>query len=95
MILERFNSIVFVGDDIAQSIYAAFNVLLREDFALGSLKYWAMTDEGWTRCKCDSQFVDTECRGYAVKSKDDLKMNEASERKGSPYFCDSQSSVPL
>lgn len=88
MILERFNTIVFVGDDIAQSIYAAFNILLREDLALGSLKYWAMTDEGWTRCKCDNQFVNSECQGYAINSRDDLKKNEAGKRKGSPYICE-------
>lgn len=89
MILERFNAIVFVGDDIAQSIYAAFNILLREDLALGSLQQWLMTDEERTKCKCDNQFINSECSRYAIKNRDDLKKNEVGERRGNPYFCES------
>lgn len=89
MILERFNAIVFVGDDIAQSIYAAFNILLREDLALGSLQQWLMTDEERLKCKCDNQFLNNECRGYAIKNIDEVKKNEAGDRKGNPYFCQS------
>jgi hypothetical protein len=90
MILERFNAIVFVGDDVAQSIYAAFNILLREDLALGSLQQWLMTDDERIKCKCDNQFLNNECQGYAIKSIDEVKKNDAGERKGNPYFCESK-----
>lgn len=89
MLLERFNAVVFIGDDIAQSIYSAFNILLREDLALGSLQQWLMTEEERARCKCNNQFIDNDCRGHAIKSIDEVKKNEAGDRKGSPYFCES------
>jgi hypothetical protein len=38
MILERFNAIIFLGGDIAQTIYTAFNILLRKDLAVGGLR---------------------------------------------------------
>ncbi|KAE8445484.1 hypothetical protein EG329_013374 [Mollisiaceae sp. DMI_Dod_QoI] len=88
IILERFNAIVFVGDEVAQSIYAAFNILLREDLALGSLQQWIMTEEERMKCKCDNQFINSECQRYAIKSIDEVRKNEASGRKGSPYLCE-------
>lgn len=90
MILERFNTIVFVGDEIAQSIYTAFNILLREDLALGGLQQWIMIDQDRKNCKCDNQFLNVDCFGYAIKNRDEVKKNEIDgDRKGSPYFCDS------
>lgn len=89
MIIERFNTIIFIGDDLAQSIYAAFNILLREDLAFGSLKRGIMTDEDRLKCKCDNQFTNSECRGYAIKNIDEGKKEKASYRKGNPYLCES------
>ncbi|CZS99445.1 uncharacterized protein RAG0_07766 [Rhynchosporium agropyri] len=88
MILGRFNAITFIGDDITQSIYRAFNILLREDLALGSLQQWIMSDEEKAKCRCHSQFLNTECQSFAIESINDVKKNEGSDRKGSPYFCD-------
>ncbi|KAH9212497.1 hypothetical protein DL95DRAFT_426527 [Leptodontidium sp. 2 PMI_412] len=90
MVIERFNAITFVGDDIAQSIYSAFNILLREDLALGGLQQWTMSDEDKAKCRCHNQFLDIECQRFAVKSSDDVKKNDSGDRKGSPYFCDSE-----
>jgi hypothetical protein len=91
MILERFNTIVFVGDEIAQSIYAAFNILLREDLGLGGLQEWIMTDQNRSNCKCDNQFLNQDCLRYAIKKSDEVKKNKAgSDRKGSLYFCESR-----
>jgi hypothetical protein len=88
MILERFNAIAFVGDELVQSIYAAFNVLLREDLALGGLQQWIITDQDRLNCKCDNQFLIPECTGYAIKNRDEVRKNEGGgDRKGSPYFC--------
>lgn len=85
MILERFNAVVFVGDELAQSVYAAFNIFLREDLALGGLQQWTMTDQDRLNCKCDNQFLNPECTGYAIKHRDEVKKNDA--KKGSPYSC--------
>ena len=84
MILERFNTIVFIGDSTAQTIYAALNILLREDLALGGLQQWMMNDQDRAACKCDNQFLSGDCLGYAVKSSEEVKKN----RKESPYFCE-------
>lgn len=87
MILERFNAITFVGEDLAQSVYAAFNILLRENLALGGLQQWIMSDEDKAKCRCDNQFLDIECQRFVIKSSEDAKKNDGGDRKGSPYFC--------
>ncbi|KAK0102470.1 hypothetical protein ONS95_006089 [Cadophora gregata] len=87
MIVGRFNAITFVGDDLAQSIYAAFNILLREDLALGGLQQWIMSDEDKTKCRCHNQFLDIKCQRFAINTSEDAKKNEGGDRKGSPYYC--------
>ncbi|KAE9375379.1 hypothetical protein N431DRAFT_436863 [Stipitochalara longipes BDJ] len=86
MILERFNAISFIGDELVQSVYAAFNILLREDLSLGGLQQWIMSDQDRKNCKCDGQFLNLECTGYGMKNRDALKKNSR-DQKGSPYFC--------
>jgi len=44
MILERFDTVVFIGDTMLRSIYGAFNILLRQNQALGALSQWEMSD---------------------------------------------------
>ncbi|KAI9869407.1 MAG: hypothetical protein M1813_000196 [Trichoglossum hirsutum] len=70
MILERFDAIIFLGDNMVRSIYSAFNILLRENAALGALKQWEMSDAERSACRCDNQFAKGECAmkgpgGYA------------------------------
>ncbi len=86
MILERFNMIVFVGDELVHSVYTAFNILLREDLALGGLQQWIMSDQDRMICKCDNQFLNQDCTGYAIKNRDEVKR-DTGDQKGSPYFC--------
>lgn len=93
MILSRFNAITFVGDGLAQSIYAALNTLLREDLALGGLQQWIMSDEDKVKCRCHGQFLNIECQRFAIKSSEDVKKNEGGGRKGSPYFCNGKSTA--
>lgn len=88
MILSRFNAITFVGDDVAESIYAAFNILLREDLALGGLQQWTMSDEYKAKCRCHNQFLDIECQRFAIKSNENMHKNEAGDGKEIPYYCD-------
>ncbi|PMD45006.1 hypothetical protein L207DRAFT_629537 [Hyaloscypha variabilis F] len=86
MILERFNAITFIGDELVQSVYTAFNVLLREDLSFGGLQQWIMSDQDRRNCKCDEQFLNAECTGYGVKNWEEVKKNGGNQ-KGSPYFC--------
>lgn len=92
MILERFSAVVFLGDETAQSIYAALNVFLREDISHGGLQEWLMTDDERIVCKCDAQFLDNNCLGYSVKNSEDIVKNEANDPKGSPFACQSKDS---
>ena len=50
-----------MGDDALANVYAGFNLLLREDLALGSLKDWEMSKEHHENCRCDSQFTNKSC----------------------------------
>ncbi|KAM3074320.1 hypothetical protein ACMFMG_002866 [Clarireedia jacksonii] len=87
MILERFSAVIFLGDEIAQTIYAALNVFLREDISHGGLQEWLMTDDERIACKCDAQYLNNDCLGYSVKNFEAVVKNEANDPKGSPYFC--------
>lgn len=87
MVLERFNAIVFVGDDIARSIYLAFNILLREDFALGGVQGWSMNEQDRASCRCDNQFLG-DCLAYGIKSSEEVKENEWVAEAESLYYCE-------
>jgi len=91
MILERFNAVVFVGDQTAQFIYAAFNILLQEDLSLGGLQQSIMSEQDRTNCKCDNQFTNKDCFGYLIKSLEEAKKNVATDQKRSLNFCQSKS----
>lgn len=59
MVLDRFNALVFVGDDMARRIYGAFNVLLREDLELGVIRMSAKGQpqlEPQHGCRCEMIF---------------------------------------
>jgi hypothetical protein len=76
---------------VVQSLYAAINVLLREDLALGGVEQWIMSDQDRMSCKCDGQFLNPACMGYAVKNRDGVRKS-VGDQKGSPYLCSSKSS---
>ena len=89
MIMERFDAIIFVGDSTLHHLYTAFNILLRENVALGGLKQWEMTEAGRSTCRCEKQFVKNECSKFAVSSSQEVKRNDAKGGHPSRYFCDS------
>jgi hypothetical protein len=88
-ILSRFGAILFLGDELAQTIYAALNVFLREDISHGGLQEWLMTDAERMACRYDAQYLDEGCMRYTMKNSDEVVKNEASDPKGSGYFCQS------
>ena len=88
MILERFDGIVFVGDNMIQHTYAAFNMLLRENIAMGSLKQWGMTESERDVCRCDSQFTNPGCSKFAITSSQEVMDNDGGSGHKSPYYCD-------
>lgn len=88
MILERFDAIVFIGDDMLQHIYGAFNMLLRENIAIGSLKQWDMKENERIACRCDEQMIKAECLKYAITNSQAVSINNGGSGHRSPYYCD-------
>ena len=91
MILERFDAVVFVGDDSLKPIYAAFNMLLREDMATGSLKQWELNDGQRDACKCDNQLTKPECSSHMIMDSETAREKEDGIGHGSPFHCDRKS----
>ncbi|MCJ1362936.1 hypothetical protein MMC16_002042 [Acarospora aff. strigata] len=87
MILDRFDGIVFIGDDVVKHLYSAFNILLRENVAQGGLKRWEMSESERNSCRCDNQFIKPECAKYAVTSSEEVDKNDGSSGHRSPYLC--------
>ncbi|KAJ9603065.1 hypothetical protein H2200_012360 [Cladophialophora chaetospira] len=86
MILERFQAIVFIGDESLQTIYAGLNILLRQDLSHGALKTWDMDKVTLRQCGCDNQFTSKTCTEHFVTSSDDMK-SAPSGKLTSPYLC--------
>lgn len=87
MILDRFDAIVFIGDNMLQHIYAAFNILLRENMAMGSLKQWEMSEDERVNCRCDNQITRPECSKYAVLDSEEVRKKDPGSGHTSPYHC--------
>ena len=88
MILERFDAIVFIGDRMLQNVYQGFNMLLRENVAMGGLKQWEMKESEREACRCDNQIIREDCSRYSVISNLDVRNNDAGNGYRSPYYCD-------
>ncbi len=93
MILERFDAIIFIGDDMIKNIYAAFNMLLRENIALGGLKQWDMKESERETCRCDNQITRPECDKYTVTNSEDVRKNDIGSGHPNPYFCNRTKSI--
>ncbi|KAG8530986.1 uncharacterized protein KY384_004343 [Bacidia gigantensis] len=88
MILERFDGVVFIGDDMLQSIYAAFNILLRQDLATGAMKQWELEDEEKNACRCDNQIIRPQCFQRRILDSASVGGSKSGgEGLSTPYFC--------
>lgn len=88
MILERFDGVVFIGDEPLQHVYAALNMLIRENIASGSLKQWEMKENEKARCRCDDQLIKAECSKYIVMDDQSVREHDGDGGHKSPYYCD-------
>jgi len=91
MILDRFDAIVFIGDNMLQHVYTAFNILLRENIALGGLKQWEMSESQRSACRCDNQFIKSECSKYTITTSEQVDKNDGGSGHRSPYLCNRRS----
>ncbi|KAH6683311.1 hypothetical protein B0J14DRAFT_673883 [Halenospora varia] len=95
MILERFNALIFVGDDLARTIYAAINILLREDLVHGGLQQWRMNEADKALCKCDAQFTKAACVEFGVKNMENVRKNQGAGRGGQRFVMVPHAYLPL
>lgn len=93
MILDRFDAVVFVGDSMLQNVYSAFNMLIRENIALGGLKQWNFQANERSSCRCDNQLIRKECLAQSVSSSAEVRENNGGSGHRSPYYCDRKSFV--
>lgn len=87
MILDRLDGIVFVGDELIASMYAAFNMLMRKNLKYGALEQWRMQDSDLEECGCRKQFTNPECTKFFVKSGEDVVKHDLEGGPPSPYVC--------
>lgn len=87
MILERFDSLVFIGDDTLQTIYSGLNMLLRKDLALGSLTPSSLKREDLTTCRCENQFIKDTCSQHSLTSSEQVPPNDNTNQNHNPYIC--------
>ncbi|KAL9125645.1 MAG: hypothetical protein Q9217_005181 [Psora testacea] len=88
MILERFDAVVFIGDDMLKAIYSVFNMLLRENLAMGGLKQWEMSEREREGCRCDNQIVKPDCASHTITDSEEVWEGDEGSGHRSPYHCD-------
>lgn len=71
-----------------QHVYSAFNMLLRENIAIGGLKQWNLKDNERVSCRCDGQIMNGECAFHTVTSSAEIRENDGGSGHRSPYYCD-------
>ena len=91
MILDRFDAVVFIGDHMLQNVYSGFNMLLRENIAMGGLKQWEMKESERVACRCDSQIIKEDCSRFSVTSNLEVREHDRGSGHRSPYYCDRKS----
>lgn len=93
MILERFDAIVLIGDDSLKQIYAAFNMLLRENMAIGSLKQWELNETQRDSCSCENQLSKSECSSHMIIESQTVREKDDKDSHTSPFYCDRKSTI--
>ena len=89
MILDRFDAVVFIGDDMLRNVYAAFNMLLRQNFAMGGVKQWALQETDVDGCTCEQQIMESRCVSEMVKS-----SSEVNGKHAQSYLCNREVPPP-
>ena len=93
MILERFDAIIFIGDDSLKPIYTAFNILLRENMVMGGLKQWELNESQRVACTCDNQLTHPECWSHMIVGSQAVREKEDGEGHRSSFYCDRRSTL--
>ncbi|PKY01401.1 hypothetical protein P168DRAFT_312551 [Aspergillus campestris IBT 28561] len=97
-VLQKFDGVVFIGDESLADIYAGFNILLRQNLESGSLKDWEFSKDQAEKCKCDSQFTSPVCAPLRITSSDQAYQQDGPAAERSPYRCSTRVShgfVPI
>lgn len=82
--LERFDGVVFLGDDNLETIYSGLNILLRQDLALGALDQTSMDRTLQKVCRCNNQYFKADCQRYYLSNSGNVGQKLLA---GASYFC--------
>lgn len=88
MILDRFDGLVFVGDEMLAAVYAAFNMLMRENIVDGGLKQWKINADMKDACRCDGQFTKEQCKAQMFMASEEIRRDESDGGQSNQYICD-------
>jgi hypothetical protein len=91
--MARFDAVVFLGDKTVRNIYTAFNILIRENLALGGLKQWEMNDKDLASCRCENQFTKKQCMIFSLETSIGTRDKDEGSGHSSPYSCDGKSDI--
>jgi hypothetical protein len=86
MILERFDNVIFVGDESLRGVYGGLHILLRQDLVHGAVRTWEMDEEMVRGCACERQFTSSTCTRHLLTGSEEL-MSAPKEVVESPYLC--------
>ena len=87
MILERFDAIVFIGDDTLRHVYAAFNMLLTENIATGGLDQRNLGSNDRAVCRCDHQLLKKECSNHILTESQTISEKDEDGGSRNPSHC--------
>ncbi|KAE8384950.1 hypothetical protein BDV23DRAFT_165850 [Aspergillus alliaceus] len=86
-ILQKFDALVFVGDETLADVYAGFNILLRGNLATGAMRESELTNEQLEKCRCGSQFTSASCLPLRVTSSDQVEKQNGRKAPAGPNAC--------
>lgn len=93
MILDRFDGLVFVGDEMLAAVYAAFNMLMRENIVDGGLKQWKIDADMRDACRCDGQLMKEQCKAQMLMKSEEIRRDEGDGGQSNQYVCDRKAST--
>ena len=70
-----------------KTIYAAFNMLLREDIGMGSLKQGEMKESEREGCRCDNQIIKSECSVHMILESEAIGVRDTDNSHQTPNYC--------
>lgn len=83
-ILSSFERVALLGDSMIRHLFAAMNVMLRQDLGYGAVSSWSFNDEEKELCFCNNQVNVKSCSWQTVGDLDAIRENDPLSLKCGP-----------